>query len=73
MNPYVDWSQAPDDADAWEMDEIGVFVWTKEETLSLFPEPGTIKGRVVCGSEFAPSFGYTGNWQDSRTLNPHKL
>ncbi len=54
MPTNVDWTQAPPDADAWEMTDFGA-VWIKHVRLSLEPDPGTIPGEVVVGP--APSFG----------------
>ena len=55
----VDWSQAPEWAKWWAMDKDGESAWCEEKP-------------IISDSDFwygkagkAPSFGYTGNWQDS--------
>lgn len=70
----VDWSQAPSDADAWEMTEFGIAIWTKQELIDVtsFDSDGikTVEGTGVAGREPAPDFGYAGKWQDSRQARP---
>ena len=60
-----DWSQAPDDAMYWAMDENGLCNWYKNK-----PEVHIDQwdfGNVV---ESSKSFNYQGNWQDSLRKRP---
>lgn len=52
-----DWSKAPEGATEWRMLYAGVFKW-------IIPIPF---GEAVVD---APSFNYTGNWQDSLRKRP---
>lgn len=56
-----DWSQAPSWANYWMMAHGGTANW-----LSDHPSSDPLKAKVWG----APSFGYTGNWQDSLRKRP---
>lgn len=56
----VDWSQAPDDANFWAMDECGSCNWY--EIMPEIIDNNWDFGRVI---DSAPSFNYQGDWKDS--------
>lgn len=69
VNFEVDWSVAPEWANAWtyrEPTNEGVW-WTK-------PPTSKVANRFVCHLENecmpAPNFGYTGDWRDSLRMRP---
>lgn len=57
----IDWTQAPPEADAWEMTEFGYAIWTQDVptdcTTIDSTEPAIVMSRVVVGRHFAPRFG----------------
>lgn len=60
-----DWSQAPDDAGYWAMDENGLCIWYKDKPEIHIDQWDF--GDVIGSSK---SFGYIGNWQDSLRKRP---
>lgn len=62
-----DWSVAPESANYWAMDEDTCCNWYGKE-----PEVIVVRNRWDFGNvlEFAPSFGYQGDWKDSLRKRP---
>ena len=63
-----DWSQAPDWADYWFMDEDGVFWWSKGQPYFLANQVSKIV--INNSNDIAPSFGYQGDWRNSLRKRP---
>ena len=59
----VDWSQAPQWANYWTMDRDGESHWRKDKPLLCSDFWGG-------SADFAPSFNYVSNWQDSLRERP---
>ncbi|RUR48802.1 hypothetical protein [Vreelandella populi] len=73
MNPNVDWSEAPVDADHWEMTEHGAVWATTGEVAGLRDngEEFVVNALFPCGDDYAPSFGWPhGQMLDSATPRP---
>ena len=67
-----DWSQAPDWANWWAMDENKNTRWIYSELEQPYTSDTYLRWFAVgrFGSEDAPSFGYTGDWRKSLRKRP---
>ena len=67
-----DWSQAPDWANWWAMDENKNTRWIYSELEQPYISDMFLRWFAVgrFDSEDAPSFGYTGNWRNSLRKRP---
>ena len=70
--PSIDWTLAPSEADAWEMTEWGKGAWTVQRSIDVTnlssERTEQIEGTVVL--EYAPDFGFVGDWRTSRRVRP---
>jgi len=68
-NPNIDWSQAPKDAEWWQLDEIyGLPIWCKKTLIAINDGQTHLDGVTTAGKTFAPLFDYEGNSEDSITF-----
>ena len=72
----IDWSQAPDGANWWAMDESGRSYWFAYEPYisSEYPDEWIFHGKNHggIGNEYwkSPNFNYQGDWKDSLRKRP---
>ncbi|WJZ47771.1 hypothetical protein [Acinetobacter phage NJ02] len=72
----LDWSQAPDGANWWAMDESGRSFWFAYEPYisSEYPDEWIFNGKNHggIGHEYwkSPNFNYQGDWKDSLRKRP---
>lgn len=72
MEWQPDWSQAPDWANWWAMDENKNTRWIYSELEQPYTSDIFLRWFAVgkFDSEDAPSFGYTGDWRESLRKRP---
>jgi hypothetical protein len=63
-----DWSQAPTWAKYWQMKSSGDFHWLEEDPFSDMCDWLSSRDYMTA---IAPTFGYTGAWQDSLRKRPN--